>query len=96
MACELVLSGKVVLVELMYAAEQWRERVRCPCKPPWDKLSVWRGIRARSISALPHYILHTGRYFKIFLKSCFVLREENVAEWHLMHDIWISISKVTA
>ena len=32
-------SGKEALIELMYAAEQWRKIDQRP-KPPWDKLSV--------------------------------------------------------
>jgi hypothetical protein len=36
---ELMWSGKEALIELMYAAEQWRKTDRRP-KPPWDKLSV--------------------------------------------------------
>ena len=42
-------------------------------------------------------------YFQIFFKSCFVLRfyyhlqeQKNAAEWYHMHDIWISVSNVTA
>jgi hypothetical protein len=36
---ELMWSGKEALIELMYAAEQWRKTDRRPI-PPWDKLSV--------------------------------------------------------